>query len=128
MTERFRTVGFAPIAVAAICVLGRPYVTHGQSAAPRVPADNASVKRAVAHVVSIEPQTIENQVAICQIPAPPFKEAARAEDYAGRMRELGLRTVRIDSAGNVIGERPGDSAAPAVVVSGHLDTVFPEGT
>ncbi|HYJ81052.1 MAG TPA: M20/M25/M40 family metallo-hydrolase, partial [Longimicrobiaceae bacterium] len=36
--------------------------------------------------------------------------------------------VRIDSVGNVIAERPGDPGEPVVVVSGHLDTVFPEGT
>jgi acetylornithine deacetylase/succinyl-diaminopimelate desuccinylase-like protein len=36
--------------------------------------------------------------------------------------------VRVDAEGNVIGERPGAAAGPTVVLSGHLDTVFPEGT
>jgi acetylornithine deacetylase/succinyl-diaminopimelate desuccinylase-like protein len=36
--------------------------------------------------------------------------------------------VRIDAEGNVIGERPGTGPGPTVVLSGHLDTVFPEGT
>jgi acetylornithine deacetylase/succinyl-diaminopimelate desuccinylase-like protein len=37
--------------------------------------------------------------------------------------------VRIDSVGNVIGERAGRvQDGPTVVISGHLDTVFPEGT
>jgi acetylornithine deacetylase/succinyl-diaminopimelate desuccinylase-like protein len=46
---------------------------------------------------------------------------------------LGLRNVRIDQVGNVLGERPGTGAtsagaAPHLVFSAHLDTVFPEGT
>jgi acetylornithine deacetylase/succinyl-diaminopimelate desuccinylase-like protein len=41
---------------------------------------------------------------------------------------MGLRNVRIDSVGNVIAERPGAPGEPVVVISGHLDTVFPEGT
>jgi acetylornithine deacetylase/succinyl-diaminopimelate desuccinylase-like protein len=36
--------------------------------------------------------------------------------------------VRIDREGNVLGERPGRSPSPHLVLSAHLDTVFPEGT
>ena len=36
--------------------------------------------------------------------------------------------MRIDAVGNVIAERPGEPGEPVVVISGHLDTVFPEGT
>ncbi len=36
--------------------------------------------------------------------------------------------MRLDKAGNVLGERPGLSLHPHVVVAAHLDTVFPEGT
>ena len=126
--RRFRTP-FMHLTALAVLLSVAPNALVAQSMrALRAPANDASVKRAVAHVVSIEPGTIESQIAICQIPSPPFRETARAEDYARRMRALGLRNVRIDSVGNVIGERPGDPGAPAVVVSGHLDTVFPEGT
>ena len=93
-----------------------------------VPAGNARVKDALAYLERTEPQTIEEQVALCQIPAPPFKEAARAEEFRRRLVAQGLRNVRIDAEGNVIGERPGEAAGPVLVVSGHLDTVFPEGT
>lgn len=72
--------------------------------------------------------TLEQQTAICEIPAPPFKEAARALDYRRRFEALGLTNVRIDSVGNVIGERRGTGGGPTIVVAGHLDTVFPEGT
>ena len=44
------------------------------------------------------------------------------------LREAGLKNVRIDAEGNVIAERPGANARPNVVVSAHLDTVFPRGT
>ena len=40
----------------------------------------------------------------------------------------GLRNTRFDRAGNVLGERVGVSARPHVVVTAHLDTVFPEET
>ena len=36
--------------------------------------------------------------------------------------------MRSDEEGNVIAERPGVSSKPRIVVSAHLDTVFPEGT
>jgi tripeptide aminopeptidase len=67
-------------------------------------------------------------VRICEIPAPPFKEEARAQFIAQCFREIGLSLVRFDEEGNVIAERPGISSSPRVVISAHLDTVFPGGT
>ena len=90
--------------------------------------DDARVRQALAYAARTEPRTIDEQVAICEIEAPPFKEARRAADFRRRMEAAGLRNVRIDSVGNVIGERPGEPGQPVIVVSGHLDTVFPEGT
>ena len=73
--------------------------------------------------------TIDQQVSICEIPAPPYKEQVRGQELKRRFEQLGLRNVRVDAEGNVIGERPGTTQdAPTVVLSGHLDTVFPEGT
>jgi acetylornithine deacetylase/succinyl-diaminopimelate desuccinylase-like protein len=45
-----------------------------------------------------------------------------------RFEEVGLANVRVDAGGNVIGELPGRAARPNLVLSAHLDTVFPEGT
>src|SRR5918994_465839 len=39
-----------------------------------------------------------------------------------------LSDVEIDEEGNAIGVRKGTGGGPLVVVSAHLDTVFPEGT
>src|SRR3954470_9663209 len=72
--------------------------------------------------------TIQQQRSICEIPAPPFKEKARGLEMKRRFQALGYTNVRIDSIGNVIVERPGTSTGPTLVIAGHLDTVFPEGT
>ncbi len=89
---------------------------------------DAAVSAAMAAVKTNEPWVLEEQVRLCEIPAPPFKETARGKAYAQAFRELGLTNVRIDKVGNVLGERPGAAPRPHVVFSAHLDTVFPEET
>lgn len=86
------------------------------------------LRPALAAVKGANQWVLEQQVSICEIPAPPFKEAARAAELVRRFKSLGLANVRIDGEGNVIGERRGTGGGPTVVLSGHLDTVFPEGT
>ena len=73
-------------------------------------------------------RTLAEQRAIAEIPAPPFQERARAEYCCKRFAELGLKEAAIDAAGNVIGLRRGTGRGPKLVVSAHLDTVFPQGT
>jgi tripeptide aminopeptidase len=87
-----------------------------------------AIRAAVDFAKTDEMRTIEDQIKICEVEAPPFQEAKRAELYASLLREAGVKNVRIDSEGNVIGERPGAAARPNVVLSAHLDTVFPRGT
>jgi len=96
-------------------------------AAQTVPAANASVKRALDRIKADNAWTLEQQQSICEIPAPPFKESVRGAEYKRRLEALGL-TVRTDSIGNVIAERRGAGMGPTVMIAGHLDTVFPEGT
>lgn len=86
-----------------------------------------SVKRALARIKTDNAWTLRQQKTICEIPAPPFKEARRGAEYARRMRALGL-TVQSDRLGNVIAELPNSPASPIIVIAGHLDTVFPEST
>jgi acetylornithine deacetylase/succinyl-diaminopimelate desuccinylase-like protein len=93
----------------------------GALAAPRV-------RSALIAVRDGEPRTIEDQVRLCQIPAPPFGERERAAAYVAAFKAAGLRNVRTDREGNVLGERPGRTARPHVVMAAHLDTVFPAGT
>src|SRR5690606_22425170 len=44
------------------------------------------------------------------------------------LREAGADSVWIDEVGNVIALRRGRTGGRVLAVSGHLDTVFPEGT
>ena len=99
----------------------------GAQALP-VPSDNARLKAALDTIKAQESWTVDQQVSICEIPAPPFKEARRAAEFRRRLVSLGLTNVRIDSIGNVIAERRGNGSGPTVLIQGHLDTVFPEGT
>src|SRR5688572_17761439 len=92
-------------------------------AAQTVPSSNASVRRALDRIKADNAWTLEQQVSICEIPAPPFKETVRGAEYKRRLEALGL-TVRIDSIGNVIAERRGTGTGPTVMIAGHLDTVF----
>jgi acetylornithine deacetylase/succinyl-diaminopimelate desuccinylase-like protein len=70
------------------------------------------------------------QAELVAIPAPPFGEQARSEWMAEWFREAGLEQVHIDGIGNVLGFLPAanlavDSTGPVVILSAHLDTVFP---
>ncbi len=91
-------------------------------------AESKKIQAALEYIKSIESQTIDEQVAITEIPAPTFKEQTRAAYFKNRFTELGLQNVRIDAVGNVIGERPGNDGGkvPTLVLAAHLDTVFDE--
>ncbi len=95
---------------------------------PQVPDANPAIANALESIRRENAWTLQQQVSICEIPAPPFKEQVRGQEMVRRFREHGLQNVRVDAEGNVIAERPGTGNGPTVVLSGHLDTVFPEGT
>ena len=100
-------------------------------AAPGDPAalkDDPTIKEALAAVVRNEPEMIELQVQLCEIPAPSFKEQTRAAEMKKQFEHYGLQNVFVDKAGNVVGTRPGAKPRPNVLIQAHLDTVFPEGT
>lgn len=96
-------------------------------AAVRQIVTSQSYKAAAAALDSGHDKWVGDIVAITQIPAPPFKEEVRAKAFADMLRERGL-DPSIDEAGNVLALRKGTEAGPVVVVSAHMDTVFPEGT
>src|SRR5688500_17483021 len=81
------------------------------------------VANALEHVKANEAWVVDQQISLCEIPAPPFKEQQRAEAYKAVFESLGLVNVRIDAVGNVLGERPGTGGGPHLVFSAHLDTV-----
>lgn len=88
-----------------------------------------AVKAALEQIRREDERTLQEQIEIAQTPAPSRQEAARANDYVRRLRQLGLSEIAIDSEGNVLARRPGTGRnGPTLVLSAHLDTVFAEGT
>jgi len=66
------------------------------------------------------------QMDVTRISAPPFGEAKRAAWMQEQMQTLGLSAVGTDGAGNAIGYlRPPTTGEPLLLLSAHLDTVFP---
>jgi acetylornithine deacetylase/succinyl-diaminopimelate desuccinylase-like protein len=85
-------------------------------------------KRAMAVLDRDHDRLVAEIITLTEIPAPPFKEAARAKAYLEMLRASGLTDVEQDAEGNVMGLRRGTGGGPLIVVAAHLDTVFPEGT
>ena len=118
-------------ALAAFSLLLSPVAVHAQPVADetvRSITSSEPFRRAAAALDSGHEQWVKDVIAITEIPAPPFKEQARAEAYAEMLRQRGLTKVEMDSEGNVLGLRKGTAGGDVVIVSAHLDTVFPEGT
>jgi len=80
----------------------------------------------------MDPRLLEHvldlAIQIQQIPAPTFAEAARAAFIRNRFQKEKLADVSSDEVGNVYARLPGAEWASPVVVTAHLDTVFPAAT
>lgn len=105
-----------------------PPVTPAAEQALAKIAKHPPVATALEGIRADSVRMFEEQVRLNDIPAPPFKEEVRAQYYLKELREAGLKDARIDKEGNVIGVRRGSGRGPRLVISAHLDTVFPEGT
>jgi tripeptide aminopeptidase len=117
-----RTVALA----SATLLLGSVYKLSAQT--PAQILARPDVQSAMQAVKANEPHFIEEQIRVCEISSPPFHEEKRAAELARLFREAGLSNVRIDHAGNVLGDRPGSVPHPRLVIAAHLDTVFPPET
>ena len=70
-------------------------------------------------------RAMDEQVELCEIPAPTFMEEKRAQSVLERMKAYGLTDVRMDDIGNVIGVRKGTvEDGPILVLGAHMDSVF----
>ena len=68
---------------------------------------------------------MDEQVELCEIPAPTFMEEKRAQSVLERMKAYGLTDVKMDEIGNVIGVRKGTvEGGPILVLGAHMDSVF----
>ena len=70
-------------------------------------------------------RVIEMAIAVQQIPAPTFSEARRAAFVRQAFEAERLEDVAIDRTGNVYARQKGESSQAPLVISAHLDTVFP---
>ncbi len=92
-------------------------------------AADAQVRRAMDDLLADDARTYEEQKRIAEISSPPFKEQARAAYFLQRLGEIGLSDASIvGPEGYVVASRRGRLGKPKLVISAHLDTVFPEGT
>ena len=129
----------APIALALLCAAGAALAQGGAIANPpqvRPEVDKAytqlmaapAVQKLLEAVKADHERSVEDLKLLTEIEAPPFKEQKRAEAFLARMKALGLVDAKIDAEGNVVGLRKGTGHGPKLLISAHLDTVFPAGT
>jgi tripeptide aminopeptidase len=120
-----------------VAVLLSSVATTRDMRAQTAPAVEAAYTAILAHpkiiktlddIKADDARALAEQKRITEIPAPPYKEKVRAEYFLKRFVELGFKDASIDAEGNVIALRKGGGGGPKLVVSAHLDTVFPEGT
>jgi acetylornithine deacetylase/succinyl-diaminopimelate desuccinylase-like protein len=120
------------LAALALAAAPAPAVSQASPAAAesavRKIVRSPQFKKAAAALDAGHDKWVEETIALTEIPAPPFKEEARAKAYAEMFRARGLTEVEMDEVGNVLGLRKGSGSGPILIVSAHLDTVFPEGT
>ncbi|MCH7565008.1 MAG: M20/M25/M40 family metallo-hydrolase [Gemmatimonadetes bacterium] len=89
---------------------------------------NPVLREALDHLIECDERTLLTQVALTEVPAPPFGESARAASMVELFAEASLDSVSTDDEGNVLGALAGAHDEPPLILSAHLDTVFPEGT
>jgi tripeptide aminopeptidase len=114
--------------IASLCCEARAQTAPAVEAAVAALLANPKVVKTLDDIKADDDRALAEQKRITEIPAPPYKESVRAAYYQKRFFELGFKDASIDTEGNVIALRKGSGGGPKLVVSAHLDTVFPEGT
>jgi tripeptide aminopeptidase len=96
-------------------------------------AEDPAIHRAFSWLHLHQPTLRRWQLEFLAIPAPPFHESARALWFLEKFQSLSLHNPHIDAAGNALAVLPSgppalDPGPSHVLLSAHLDTVFPPGT
>jgi tripeptide aminopeptidase len=86
------------------------------------------VARALEEIEQRHFQVLAWQRALAQISAPTGEEGPRARYMQRQFEIIGLDDIRIDGAGNVLAAFAGETHRPRLLLTAHLDTVFPIGT
>lgn len=68
---------------------------------------------------------LELAIAIQRIPAPTFEESKRAIFIEQQFQRERIKEILKDELGNVFVHLKGEQTTPPLVISAHLDTVFP---
>ncbi len=87
---------------------------------------HSGVREALRWLEQAHEWILEEQIQLTEIPAPTFHEGRRARAVRNALRTLGWH-AELDAAGNVVAEQAG-TGTEVVLISAHLDTVFPAGT
>ncbi len=126
---RFATVVLSAAALATLGAAPAPKPDVAEQTVQKVMA-SPGFKAAVADLDKTHDRMVQDIITLTEIPAPPFKEAAKGRAYMAMLKAEGLADVEMDPEGNVMGLRrgTGPAGAPVVVMAAHQDTVFPEGT
>jgi tripeptide aminopeptidase len=131
-----RNLFLAAVAFSSGLIFAMPKIASGKHQIAQSGASGSAVndlvrdervKSAMDWLVKNVAWVTDEQARITEIPAPPFKEAERAAYMKKALAAIGLR-VRTDDVGNVIGDLAGTSGNEIVLITAHMDTVFPEGT
>jgi tripeptide aminopeptidase len=104
----------------------RPANRASAPAQPELPS-GPQIRAAMEWFASHRAWIDDEQARLTEIPAPSFEESERAAAVKVLLSAVGLE-VSTDKAGNVIGLLRGESDKELVILSAHLDTVFPAGT
>jgi tripeptide aminopeptidase len=121
---------FLPLILAFVFGVVSPATAQTADAQVSGIIGSANFKSATTFFEGDHDRFVRELITLTEIPAPPFKEKARATAYLEMLRGLGLSDADMDAEGNVMGIRrgTGNAAGPVLAVLAHLDTVFPEGT
>jgi tripeptide aminopeptidase len=127
-------LSFVPVKRLALCAILiampiRPSVVTSIARASRTAtlASQPQVRDALNWLERNLDWTTAQQIRLTEIPAPSFQEEKRAQVVREILSAEGL-PVFTDKAGNVIAELRGTQDKDVVMLSAHLDTVFPTGT
>ncbi len=116
------------ILLALLTAVATPAAAQNRDSAAKALLSSAKFAAAKAKIAADHAKIISDVITLTEIEAPPFKEANRAAAFREMLRAEGLSDVTTDAEGNVYGTRKGTGGGPLIVITAHLDTVFPEGT
>ena len=85
------------------------------------------IQKAMAFIKEDAENTLQQQIELAGIPAYSNHEEKKAARFREIIEEMGYQTIQ-DEVGNVFAVIEGPKDAPVVVVTAHLDTVFPMDT